>query len=151
MGHADRLAWADSLLPHGLAYNVRLSIYNWFNRWLKNASPVQEEPGVSPEPEELLFAAEGGSTVRAFHGETPVSMVRRKKIVRQPRRSRNSARSGSCEERGRQPSAKQDSGGPWIEAVEIQSAPKVWIPGYLFQPRVDHGKRPLIVLLDPAG
>jgi cephalosporin-C deacetylase-like acetyl esterase len=150
MGHADRLAWADSPLPHGLAYNVRVPIYNWFNRWLKNGPPVHEEPPVAPEPDELLFATEGGSTVRAFHGQTPHSMVRRKTLERRP---------GSLEtllgvDRPNAPIVsvrKTEFRRTAIEAVEVQSAPKVWIPGYLFQPRADVRRRPLILLLDPAG
>ena len=35
LGHADRIAWFGTPLPHGLAYDMRIQIYNWFGRWLK--------------------------------------------------------------------------------------------------------------------
>ena len=47
--HADRLKWADTPLPHSLAYDSRLLIYNWFSRWLKDRpEPVREEPRGKP-------------------------------------------------------------------------------------------------------
>jgi cephalosporin-C deacetylase-like acetyl esterase len=150
MGHPDHLAWTDSLLPHGLAYNLRLPIYNWFIRWLKNGPPIPEEPGVSPEPEEVLFAAEGGSTTRAFHGGTPVSMARRKNVTRQAT-SLETLLGVDAKKSAAVTLRKSGFRRTWIEAVEIQSAPKVWIPGYLFQPNVSVEKQPLIILLDPAG
>jgi dienelactone hydrolase len=150
MGHPERLGWADSPLPHGLAYNVRMAIYNWFNRWLKNSPAVQEEPAVSPETEEALFAAEGGSTVRAFHGETPFSMVRKKSVGHA---------AGALDrllavDRRNVPAAslrKTSFRRTVIEAIEIPTAPKVWTPAYLFQPKTAGESKSLIVLLDPAG
>ena len=151
MGHADRLEWADSPLPHGLAYNVRVPIYNWFNRWLKNAPPVQEEPPVAPEPDELLFAAEGGSTVQCVPWANAPQHGSQEDSGAPPRVARNSPRSRSPESSALSASARAAFRRTAIEAVEIQSAPNVWIPGYLFQPRADVRKRPLILLLDPAG
>jgi hypothetical protein len=150
LGHPERLAWADSPLPHGLAYNVRMEIYNWFNRWLKNAPPVKEEPAVSPETEATLFAAEGGSTVRAFHGETPFSMVRKKNPGRKTAPLDALLAIDRPDSRAtilRKTSFRRSS----IEAVEIPTAPKVWTPAYLFQPKTTDPSKSLIVLLDPAG
>src|SRR5262249_2986181 len=35
LGAADRVTWLETPLPHGLSYDSRLKVYNWFNRWLK--------------------------------------------------------------------------------------------------------------------
>jgi dienelactone hydrolase len=47
LGHSDHIAWADTPLPHALAYDSRLMVYNWFSRWLKDgAEKVQRRaPG----------------------------------------------------------------------------------------------------------
>ena len=150
MGHPEHLGWADSPLPHGLGYNVRLAIYNWFNRWLKNGPGVKEEPSVSPESEETLFAAAGGSTVRAFHGETPFSVVQ-KKVVRQQPAPLDRLLGVEFTKAQAVTLRKAEFRRTAIEALEIPSAPKVWIPGYLFQPRAAVAAKPLIILLDPAG
>ena len=50
LNHANRLNWAGTPLPHSLAYDSRLLVYNWFTRWLKRSTePVREEPPVNPE------------------------------------------------------------------------------------------------------
>src|SRR5262249_1510865 len=72
LGHADRLAWHGSPLPHGLSYGVRLQIYSWFGRWLMGESrPVTVEPDTAPEPDGDLHVSDSGSLVRSFRGETP--------------------------------------------------------------------------------
>jgi dienelactone hydrolase len=148
LGHGDRIGWADSPLPHGLGYHVRLAIYNWFQRWLKNASAVTEEPPVAPEPDAALFAAEG-STVRALGGETPFSMARRRPVRRSAVPldrllgvSPDKPRAASLR--------KTEFRRVTVEAIEVPSAPKVWIPGYLFQPKSGTPKQ-LIVIVDAAG
>jgi len=35
LGHGERLKWVGTPLPHGLEYDTRLEVYNWFGRWLK--------------------------------------------------------------------------------------------------------------------
>lgn len=148
LGHAERIGWADSLLPHGLGYHVRLAIYNWFQRWLKNAPAVTEEPPVAPEPDAALFVAEG-STVRTLRGETPFSMARRRPVTK---RAAQLDRLLGVEVTRPQAASlrKTEFRRVTVEAVEVPSAPKVWIPGYLFQPKAGSSK-PLIVIVDSAG
>src|SRR5262249_10074482 len=75
LGHGDRLAWFGTPLPHGLAFDMRLQIYNWFGRWLKGESaPIAEEPLTAPERETDLFVSASGSLVQSLHSETPFSL-----------------------------------------------------------------------------
>src|SRR5262249_35782386 len=47
LGQGRRIAWRETPLPHGLSYDSRLEIYQWFSRWLKGEEkPVMEEPPV---------------------------------------------------------------------------------------------------------
>jgi len=64
-GHPEKLAWFATPLPHGLTYDMRVQIYNWFGRWLKgDQRPVTEEPPTSPEPDQALRALVHGDKRR---------------------------------------------------------------------------------------
>src|SRR5581483_2297167 len=152
LGHADRIAWFGTPLPHGLAYDMRLQIYNWFGRWLKHETTrVEEEPPTAPEPESDLFVTSSGSVVQSLHSETPFSMNRKHAVVQTPERvdhilnldkpPANSARSLS---RASYAHAR-------IEALEFASAPEVWIPAWLFQPAKVETSKAILVLLEPSG
>jgi hypothetical protein len=38
-----------------------------------------------------------------------------------------------------------------IEALEVNSDPKVWVPAWLFRPRKSDPAKPVVLVLDPAG
>ena len=152
LGHGDRLAWYATPLPHGLAYNMRMEIYNWFAKWLKgDTRPVAEEPPTSPERDEALFVSESGSLVTSFHGETPYTLNRKHPVAKAPAKleallgvSRPATDGVTSLDR----TAYRDTE---IEAVEFASAPKVWVPAWLFQPKKRDASRPLIIVLEPGG
>jgi dienelactone hydrolase len=153
LGHADRIAWTDTPLPHGLAYDSRLRVYNWFTRWLKgDARPVEEEPPVAPEPEAALRASDSGSVVRSFGSLTPFAMNRRREVRRdEPAdlaqlygvdRPTGAARFSVL---GRVPSRQAE-----IESVEVASAPNIWVPAWLFLPRRPAPGGAAYILLGPG-
>jgi len=148
LGAADKLDWYESPLPHGLAYDSRLQIYNWFARWLKGeAQPITEEPPVSPEPDEVLDVAPSGNVVRSFGGYTPFAWNKEQL----PRRAvQDIWLRPSLEARftvlGRVPSRAAE-----IEAVEVASDEKVWVPAWLFLPKKEDASKPILVLIEPAG
>src|SRR5262245_59314300 len=85
LGHADRLAWHGSPLPHGLSYEMRLRIYSWLGRWLKGESePVTVEPETAPEPDGALYVSESGSVVRSFQGATPFTLIQKHAARKRP-------------------------------------------------------------------
>ncbi|HEX8983859.1 MAG TPA: acetylxylan esterase, partial [Bryobacteraceae bacterium] len=85
MGHADRIAWVDTPLPHGLAYDSRLQVYNWLSRWLKaETGRIEQEPPVAPEPDSALLVTESGSVVQSLGSLTPFAMNRRREVRREP-------------------------------------------------------------------
>ena len=43
LGHGDRLRWSSSPLPHELAFDTRIEVYNWFERWLKGGQKRIEQ------------------------------------------------------------------------------------------------------------
>jgi cephalosporin-C deacetylase-like acetyl esterase len=148
LGKPAQLAWADTPLPHGLAYHLRLRIYQWLVRWMQpGAPPVKAEPPVKLEPDEALLA-------KPPAGETPFSMnQRRAAAIRTP---------DACPQLGsllgvsrmRSPMrilGTADSRGCKVQSIEVASAPKVWIPAWLFVPAEPDSTKPALVLLEPSG
>jgi dienelactone hydrolase len=153
LGGADRLAWADTPLPHGLSYDTRLHVYNWFARWLKNETKrIEEEPPTAPEPDKTLWVSETGNVVRWMGGETPFTLNKKRALVRQPAAldrllgAERPAAGIRAAVLGRVPSRGLD-----IEAIEIPSAPRVWLPAWLFVPKTNDRSKPAFLALEPTG
>ena len=157
MGRRGHLAWAATPLPHGLSYYFRVQIYNWFERWLKGSDRVIEsEPAVKPEPDENLWVGATGNTVHDFHSVTPFQLLqRRASEIRTPERpvkleallglERPSA-NATMTVLARVPSRDIE-----VQAIEVPSASKVWIPAWLFVPKNPDRSRRMILILDEHG
>jgi cephalosporin-C deacetylase-like acetyl esterase len=151
---ADKLKWIESPLPHGLSYPIRVEIYNWFERHLKNSNrTIADEPPTAPEKDETLWCGPTGSAIRDFNGKTPWMLTRdRARSIRTPDAVPDlrallhvetpaapkltvlgTTRYADCE----------------IQAVEVQSAPQVWCPAWFFLPKREWKK--LILVLEPNG
>ena len=128
LGHAERLAWYGSPLPHGLSYEMRLQIYSWFGRWLKGDSqPVTEEPPTEPEPDEHAVrlrdrqrrpVVSGRDALHADPEARRREELRLKSLERSARRDRPAHR-GNASHRGPSHVSELE-----IEAVEFASAPE---------------------------
>lgn len=154
LGHADQLAWRDSLLPHGLSYDLRVHTYNFLRRWLQNKpEPLKDEPEVAALPDRELFASPNGNVVNAFKGETPATLARKR-----PRSQANplsSLRDLLHLRAWPNAGAAKHLGDTFfrnvtIEAHEVQSAEGVYLPVWLFRPRNTRATKTLLVL-DPGG
>jgi dienelactone hydrolase len=150
-GKEKNLAWSDTPLPHGLSYDSRLQVYNWMRRHLQGETkPIEEEPPTKPEPDATLYCA--GGNVDSLKSETPFHM----------NRARATKKSEMALEKllqfDRPPAAphlsvlrRVPSKGVWIEAVEVQSAPQVWIPAWIFRPRSSDASKPVVLAVDQFG
>ena len=156
LGHPDHLAWAGTPLPHGLSYSLRLRIYNWFERCVKGSDRIiEQEPMVDPEPDQKLWAGPAGNAVRDFRSVTPFQLVRqRAATIKTPPSPQgleklvglSSAPRAVAAVLGRVPSRNIE-----IQAIEIPTAPKVWVPAWLFVPKSPQRSRPVILILDEHG
>jgi dienelactone hydrolase len=157
MGHGDHLAWADTPLPHGLSYDSRLQIYNWFGRYLKgDGSPVKEEPPVAPEPDKTLWVSGSGNVVKSFESETPFTLNRaRASVGSRVSDAGDIARLLGVDRPAPDVRAsvlrRAASRDAEIAAIEILAAAKVWVPAWLFTSRASDAARSVIVMLDPTG
>jgi dienelactone hydrolase len=152
LGKEDQLAWSDTPLPHGLSYDSRLKIYNWLGRHLKSgAREVIEEPPVSPERDELLWATENG-TVTVLRSETPFTLNRSRAVQQRPTPLDRLLRIDRPPANARATALRRvASRGIEIQALEIQSVPNVLVPAWLFLPKSAAGPAPLVLAVDPAG
>jgi dienelactone hydrolase len=157
LGRPDHIAWFDSPLPHGLEYAMRMQIYNWLARWLQGRTePIAVEPPVQPEDDRTLWVTPNGSVVRHFQGETPFTLTRRQAAsIATPDKPPDLAallgaelpRPGlEAKVLGRAASARVD-----VEAIEIPSAERVWLPAWLFLPRSSDPSKPVVLALEPSG
>jgi len=146
------LKWVDTPLPHGLEYDTRLEIYNWFGRWLKGEEQrIEHEPPTAPEPDKTLWVAESGNVVHSLGGLTPFAMNKTRTVEKTPADLRvllgvPAGSESPLTTLRRVPSREVD-----IEAVEVASAPRVWVPAWLFLPRGPQNNKPVVLLLDAAG
>lgn len=153
LGRPEQLAWAGTPLPHGLSYDTRLKVYNWFLRWLKGeARSIEKEPPTQPEPERALWVTAPGNVVKALGGETPFTLNLKRAAPRKP-----APLEGLLGVERPAPGAaftvlaRVPSRGLWVESVEVPSAPGVWAPAWLFLPETAHPAKPVVLVLDPAG
>jgi len=128
-------------------------MYNWFARWLKGESqPVAEEPIVQAESEKTLFVSANGSVVQSFHGETPFTLDRKRSLSKTPA---DLARLLSVDPPGTGATTITVGHASYhqtlVEAVEFPSAPKVWVPAWLYQPKAIDRSKPLVIVLEPGG
>jgi dienelactone hydrolase len=157
LGAAGRLEWSDTPLPHGLDYNMRLRIYNWFARWLKGSSEqVAVEPPVNVETDETLWCTETGSVVRSLSSETPFTLTRaRSAAILTPARPANIARVFGAElpppDLQARVLGRASMGRVEVEALEVASARSVWLPAWLFVPLKAARQRALLLVLEPSG
>jgi dienelactone hydrolase len=158
MGASKVLSWADTPLPHGLSYDSRLQMYNWFSRHLKGvAEPILKEPEVAPEPDENLWVSKSGNVLRSFGGETPFSLTKkRSESLNKPAKTVPLDQLLGVERRRPQSPAVSlkkvpSPGGVTVEALDIPSVADVNLPAWLFRPAAQSSGKPVVLLLHPAG
>jgi hypothetical protein len=149
LGHAEKLGWADTPLPHALAYHDRLLVYNWFSRWLQgNRALIKEEPPSAPLPPASLWATETGSVIRSLHSATPYLLVR---SMKPQKGSRPLAELLGMKIPDRVPCeviASVQTPKLTINCLEIRSEPEVTLPAFLISSRGLPPKAPVLLVLD---
>lgn len=140
--------WQVRPMPHALSHDLRIRIYNFFERHLRDSDRVVSEPPLKPEPEQQLYAGATGNVVRDFGSKTPQQLVQQRVARLRPTgtnplnlKRRDPAPPSIL---GRASGETAD-----IEIFEVQSAAKVWVPAYLYLPRRD--ARSVLLLLEPRG
>jgi len=155
LGAAANLSHIETALPHGLSYSLRVAIYDWFERHLKqSARAITEEPPTSPELEETLWCGRTGNVVRDFGSRPVTALIReRAQSIRTPEAPADLKRLLNVQTTAETPSlltkGKTRYGTCDISAVEVNSAPGIWLPAWVFLPRANWSK--LLLILDPGG
>jgi hypothetical protein len=155
LGRPDRLQRFETPLPHSFSHPLRMAVYNWFELHLKNNTRrIEAEPPISPERDETLWCGPTGNVIRDFGAKSAFAIAAaRGAAIRTP--------DGPADLRGLlgmdppQPSsrfevlartryAKCD-----ILSVEVNTAPKVWVPAWIVLPQNSWTR--LLLVLSPDG
>lgn len=150
LGKESALEWFETPMPHALSLDIRLQIYNFFEKTLKNnGARVTQEPPVKPEPDAQLYVGPTGNVVRDFRSKTPLMLVREKAAAPVKRSDYFNPMDvpipdASIKVLG---TARGETG--TIESVEIQISPEMYLPGYIFKPRSE--PTGVIIVLEPRG
>jgi dienelactone hydrolase len=152
LGRANDLMWAETPLPHALALDSRMAIYNWFGRSLKGETqPVRSEPETQPYPEDALRVTDGGSTRRSLGSETPFSLMKKERPAKKAARleellgvSRPARASAQVRGRVETPRVR-------LEAWEVVSDAGVTVPAWVLLPAKRGAGTPVLLSLDPQG
>jgi dienelactone hydrolase len=156
LGKEDQIAWGGTPLPHALSYDTRLQVYSWFGRWLKGETArIETEPPTVVEEDATLWVSASGSVVRASSGgATPSSQARAAMPMPKTQTPEFLKTLLGVEMPPRALAARVlkrvPSEGCQIEALDIQSAAKVWLPAWLIRPTKVPVKS-VVLLLEPAG
>lgn len=155
-GQANDVQWVETGLPHGMSYEPRLRIYNWFAHYLKRErEPVVSEPATSPEPEAALRVTATGSVVRSLGSRTPQQAMReRLRALKTPAALPDLRTLLQIETPLTAPvnvAAHMPSRLCEIEAWEVPIVRSVWAPAWVFRPKTGTPTRPAILLLDARG
>jgi dienelactone hydrolase len=157
LGKPEHLGWESTPLTHGLTYSLRLSIYNWFERWLMNSNRViREEPPVSPESDATLWVGPTGNVVRDFGSLRPFDLITQKAAEIRPDSSSQDWINGLGI---RQAASHLKLAtlstvpllGARVSACEVNSAADVWVPAWYFVPDHSPVTGSTLLLLDDRG
>jgi cephalosporin-C deacetylase-like acetyl esterase len=153
LGHADRIQWFSSPLPHALSPDMRLAIYRFFEKWLHGSDRQVAEPDVSPEPEKQLWVGSSGNVVRDFGSTTPQRMAEARARKVQPRGGdlRRLLRISQQQPRPVARVSTAHFGDVSVHATEIESEAGVFLPGWFYVPGPGAPKRDLLITLEPQG
>lgn len=150
LGRENNLQWYETPVPHALSHDLRLQVYNFFEKHLRASNNPVAEPPVKPETDEQLYVGPTGNVVRDFQSKTPLSLARERRISTDATNV-SSLIQAEMPQRSIAPAVLGRARGEVdaIQTVEIAVAPDVWLPGYLFLPSAR--PRSIIVPLEPRG
>jgi dienelactone hydrolase len=157
LGHPDCLGWQSTPLAHGLSYDLRLKTYNWFERWMKNSDRrIEQEPPTQPESPNTLWTGASGNVVQDYGSLRPFDSIRKSASAAQSAPSPSSWRQSlryvpppAASKLRLLPSARL--AGTKVFAAEVNSAPHIWVPTWVFVPDEPDRDRPALIVLDDHG
>jgi cephalosporin-C deacetylase-like acetyl esterase len=155
LGARNQIEYFEQPLPHSLSYPMRMAIYNWFERHLKDtSSAIGDEPVTKPEAEETLWCGKTGVATHDFAGTSPARLVAdRARNIRTPERPGDlrlllgidpAPSESKLETRGRTEYRNCD-----VLAVDVQTAKQVWCPAWVFLPKRAWDR--MLLVVEPNG
>jgi dienelactone hydrolase len=154
LGQEHKIAWGGTPLPHGLSYDTRLLVYNWFTRWLKGQTArVEAEPPTKLEEDGTLWVTESGNTIKSLSGKTPYALTLAALPKEMTAVDLKTLLQAEMPAKGLAARVLKQvpSEGCSIAAIEIPSGRDVWLPAWLFRPKAGAAVKSVLLLLEPSG
>ena len=151
LGRGGSIEWYETPVPHALSRDMRVRIYNFFERALKASDRRVDEPEVKPEPDSVVQVGKTGNVVRDFGSITPLQIAQRARPLKQSGDWKGLLRvdrPASTLQARVFGTADGESGG--IQGVEIPSARGVAVPAWVFVPKSGERER-VMITLEPRG
>lgn len=155
LGRPEAIGWYETPQPHGLSYDLRMQIYNWFRRWMQGASdPLEQEPAVGAEPDEMLWATKTGNVVRDLGGKTPFVLARERADA--PGRPKGGIEELLGAGMGAQWAAASRLGTAKsrvcdVVALDVRSELEVRAPAWVYIPHRLSAEGPVLTIVEPQG
>lgn len=153
LGKPEQLEWDETPLPHALSLDLRLRIYNFFERWLQGSDrKITEEPPTKPESDETLFVGRTGNVVRDFDSKTPrlLAVERANKIKPDGKRLQELIGLDPLPSAAASVAGRAAGERCTIEALDIPSAAGVSVPAWFYIPS-RRSKDAVLLIMDPQG
>jgi cephalosporin-C deacetylase-like acetyl esterase len=153
LGEPDHVRWVETPEPHGLTPGRRIEMERWLGRFLLPEGTAGDfEPETAPEPEEVTWVVPGGDAVRTLGGKTPLGLAR-ERVAGAPGVDLPAALGLVRPAPGRAAVVVDSSGGgaAEVDVIEVEPAPAVRIPAWLFRPPGPGAPRSVVIALDPRG
>lgn len=154
LGKPECLSWQSTPLPHGLTYELRLDIYNWFHRWLNGSvEKIDVEPPVALENPQTLWTGPTGSVVHDHSSLRPFDLVRKRAAEVHSRIALKDVLpvEPAAPHLRLRHLASTPLDGARVEAVELSTDDGIWIPAWLFSPLQPDVGKPVLLALDDRG
>jgi dienelactone hydrolase len=142
LGARSNIEWKTTGLPHALAPEMRMLAYDFLHRHLRGSAAPVSEPPTSPEPDETLVC--GVASPRPPRKAPSAGPIDREAL-------RSLLKIGPVPPRAAAVLARDRGAGCAVETWEIESAPGVWLPAYVFLPPAGASPRVLYLILEPGG
>ncbi len=125
LGAEQKLEWGQTPLPHALSLDLRVQIYRFFERTLHGSDRPVNEPDVAPEADSTLL-------VGLPTGKTPRRLAREKALALKPDGQAQVIRTRAPAQLSILARALGET--CEIQAVEVESEPGIWLPGWVYRP-----------------
>lgn len=161
LGVPEKFSTAEATDPHAYTLKLRQATTAWFCRWFYGRPGPETEPEFQPEPPQNLYCTPSGSLRNARQGDMIFDLIRKKQAASDATQTQHRELVTQIRQLLRwKPVAGPQSvralvtterKGYRIEKLEFLSEPGIFIPTWVFVPRVRNSDTRAILYVNDTG